>query len=327
MGLIFDLKAINPKARISVKLVSIIGIGTVACGVAKAGADVIQISGHDGGSGAAAISSIKHAGAPVELGLAESHTTLVENGLRDLVTVRADGGVRTGADVVKLALLGAEEFGFGTVAMVAAGCVMARVCHTNNCPVGVATQKEKLRARVRGEPEDVTRYFESVAEETADILKRLGLKSLREAVGRIDLLELLDDMNLEKTTRFDVATTVLKPIEKGLFTQDFVAPAEPAPSRALLCPAGIHFDDQPVGLKYTGAAGQSFMAFAVSEMKVSLEGDANDYVCKGLSGAHVSIYPPREAEANGVFEAKNSVIIGNTCLYGATSGKFFAAGQ
>jgi glutamate synthase (ferredoxin) len=366
--LIFDLKAINPKARISVKLVSIIGIGTVACGVAKAGADVIQISGHDGGSGAAAISSIKHAGAPVELGLAESHTTLVENGLRDLVTVRADGGVRTGADVVKLALLGAEEFGFGTVAMVAAGCVMARVCHTNNCPVGVATQKEKLRARVRGEPEDVTRYFESVAEETADILKRLGLKSLREAVGRIDLLELLDDLSLSKTTRFDVATTVLKPIEKGLFTQDFVAPAEPAPSRALLCPAGIHFDDQyvgegktiskepyylvntdravgtrlagdiarrqraegkiqPVELKYTGAAGQSFMAFAVSEMKVSLEGDANDYVCKGLSGAHVSIFPPREAEANGVFEAKNSVIIGNTCLYGATSGKFFAAGQ
>jgi glutamate synthase (ferredoxin) len=178
----------------------------------------------------------------------------------------------------------------------------------------------------------------------------------------------LDDLSLSKTTRFDVATTVLKPIEKGLFTQDFVAPAEPAPSRALLCPAGIHFDDQyvgegktiskepyylvntdravgtrlagdiarrqraegkiqPVELKYTGAAGQSFMAFAVSEMKVSLEGDANDYVCKGLSGAHVSIFPPREAEANGVFEAKNSVIIGNTCLYGATSGKFFAAGQ
>merc|ERR1719484_217039 len=147
--LIFDLKAINPTARISVKLVSIIGIGTVACGVAKAGADVIRVSGHDGGSGAAAISSIKHAGGPVDLGLAESHTTLVENGLRDLVTVRADGGVRTGADVVKLALLGAEELGFGTVAMVAAGCVMARVCHTNNCPVGVATQR-KLRARVRG---------------------------------------------------------------------------------------------------------------------------------------------------------------------------------
>ena len=151
----------------------------------------------------------------------------MENGLRDLVTVRADGGVRTGADVVKLALLGAEEFGFGTVAMVAAGCVMARVCHTNNCPVGVATQKEKLRARVRGEPEDVTRYFESVAEETADILKKLGLKSLREAVGRIDLLELLDDMSLSKTTRFDVATTVLKPVQPGLFTQDFVAPANP----------------------------------------------------------------------------------------------------
>ena len=368
--LIFDLKAINPKARISVKLVSIIGIGTVACGVAKAGADVIQISGHDGGSGAAAISSIKHAGAPVELGLAESHTTLTENGLRDLVTIRADGGVRTGADVVKLALLGAEEFGFGTVAMVAAGCVMARVCHTNNCPVGVATQKEKLRARVRGEPEDVTRYFECCAEETSDILRKLGLGSLREAVGRIDLLELLEDMTLTKTKRFDVATTVLKPVEFGpLGGEDFVAPADPAASRALLCPGGVHFDDQyvgtdptctvekpyelvntdravgarlagdiarrqraegtikPVELHYHGAAGQSFMAFAVSEMKVRLEGDANDYVCKGLSGAHIAIFPPREAEANGDFSAKDSVIIGNTCLYGATSGKFFAAGQ
>ena len=374
--LIFDLKAINPTARISVKLVSIIGIGTVACGVAKAGADVIQVSGHDGGSGAAAISSIKHAGGPLELGLAEVHNTLVENGLRDGVTVRADGGVRTGLDVVKLALLGAEEFGFGTVAMVAAGCVMARVCHTNNCPVGVATQKSKLRERVRGEPEDITRYFECVADETADILRSLGLDSLLATIGRADLLESLDEAAmhalLPKTNRFDVTSTVLKPIEFGpLGGEAFVAPFKPPPARPLIYSFGPnadgHFDDQylgadgpssepyailntdraigtrlagdiarrrralgsvqPVEVNYRGSAGQSFAAFAVSEMRVTLEGDANDYVGKGLSGAHVSIFPPKEAVANGDFVAKDSVIIGNTCLYGATSGRFFANGQ
>mmetsp|Transcript_33729 Transcript_33729/g.101859 ORF Transcript_33729/g.101859 Transcript_33729/m.101859 type:complete len:1630 (-) Transcript_33729:51-4940(-) len=373
--LIFDLKAVAPDARISVKLVSIVGIGTVACGVAKAGADVIQISGHDGGSGAAAISSIKHAGGPLEIGLAEVHTTLVENGLRDLVTLRADGGIRTGADVVKVVLLGAEEIGFGTVAMVAAGCVMARVCHTNNCPVGVATQKEKLRARVRGEPEDVTRYFECVADEVADILRSLGLSSLRDAVGRVDLLELADDAALSKTSRFDVESVVLKPVEWGPLGEfPFDAPATPPPARALLSPGGHHFDDRyvdatndedpyhalssethwlvntdravgarlagdiarrqrakgvvrAVDAAYAGSAGQSFAAFAVSEMNIQLEGDANDYVGKGLSGAKVAIFPPRSAEANGDFVAKDSVIIGNTCLYGATSGKFFAAGQ
>ncbi|KAH8065823.1 hypothetical protein JL722_206 [Aureococcus anophagefferens] len=312
--LIFDLKAINPTARISVKLVSIIGIGT--------------------------------------LGLAEVHNTLVENGLRDGVTVRADGGVRTGLDVVKLALLGAEEFGFGTVAMVAAGCVMARVCHTNNCPVGVATQKSKLRERVRGEPEDITRYFECVADETADILRSLGLDSLLAAIGRADLLESLDEAAmhalLPKTNRFDVKSTVLKPIDfgpnaDGHFDDQYLG--EDGPSSE---PYAILNTDraigtrlagdiarrrralgsvQPVEVNYRGSAGQSFAAFAVSEMRVTLEGDANDYVGKGLSGAHVSIFPPKEAVANGDFVAKDSVIIGNTCLYGATSGRFFANGQ
>ena len=187
--LIFDLHQINPGAKVSVKLVAEIGIGTVAAGVAKANADVIQISGHDGGTGASPLSSIKHAGAPWELGLTEVHRVLLENQLRDRVLLRADGGLRTGWDVVMAALMGAEEYGFGSIAMIAEGCIMARICHTNNCPVGVATQQEKLRKRFKGIPEHVVNFFYFVAEEVRSLLARLGYRSLNEIIGRSDLLQ------------------------------------------------------------------------------------------------------------------------------------------
>ncbi|KAJ1445048.1 hypothetical protein M885DRAFT_626561 [Pelagophyceae sp. CCMP2097] len=363
--LIFDLKAVNPTARVSVKLVSIAGIGTVACGCAKAGADVVQISGHDGGTGAAALTSIKHAGAPLELGLAEAHGALVENGLRGRITLRVDGGIRTGRDVVALALLGAEEFGFGTVAMVAAGCVMARVCHTNNCPVGVATQKESLRARARGEPGDVVTYFELVADDVRRRLKQLGLNSLAEAVGRVDLLQAPspESQKLAKTAGLDLAYIVQKNAPAAWRAPD--APRAPWP----LLQCDEHFDDaefadsaerhvcnvdRAVGtrlagrlarrqhaarvagapwaapettLRYAGSAGQSFGAFATAGMQLHLSGDANDYVGKGLCGATLAIRPPAAAEANGVFVAAESVIVGNTCLYGATAGALYAAGR
>jgi len=370
--LIFDLKAVNPFARVSVKLVSIVGVGTVACGVAKAGADVIQISGHDGGTGAAPLSSIKHAGAPNELGVAEAHSQLVSNGLRNRVIIRTDGGVRTGMDVVKLALLGAEEFGFGTSAMIAAGCIMARVCHTNKCPAGIATQKSELRARARGEPEDVVRYMRLVAHEITEILADLGLPSLAAAVGRTDLLKQLpSSSNIpEKATTIDLSV-LLKPAE-------FVAPESPPPVRPLLNPDGRHSDDKLVArlfssvedqssikyadesprrvsndldralgtrlagalarhsgfssldrdddirLKFTGSAGQSFGAFTCKGMVLELDGDANDYVGKGLAGARLVIRPP--PVTNEQFVAAESVILGNTALYGATSGELFANG-
>ena len=381
--LIFDLKSVNPTARVSVKLVSIVGVGTVACGVAKAGADVIQISGHDGGTGAAALTSIKHTGAPNELGIAEAHRQLVENGLRDRVTLRVDGGIRTGDDVVKLGLLGAEEFGFGTIAMVAAGCVMARVCHTNNCPVGVATQKPELRARFRGEPEDVVRYLGLVAKDVRHIVENvLGATSFADIVGRTDLLEVLErptqKKGLNKAATIELQDSILRGASSSS-SLDWVAPAVPNGARPLLNPGEAHGDDDlvrrllsnkdedivyedseprlvsndvdralgtrfagalarhrrrrantisedSVRLRYRGSAGQSFGAFACSGMTLELEGDANDYVGKGLSGAKIIIRPPRETEANGRFVARDSVIVGNTCLYGTTSGELYAAG-
>jgi glutamate synthase (ferredoxin) len=222
--LIFDLHQINPQAQVSVKLVAEIGIGTVAAGVAKANADIIQISGHDGGTGASPLSSIKHAGGPWELGLTEVHRVLMENKLRDRVILRVDGGFKSGWDVIMGALMGGEEYGFGSIAMIAEGCIMARICHTNNCPVGVASQKEELRQRFSGMPEHVVNFFYFVAEEVRSILARLGYRSLSEVIGRADLLKVREGVNLIKTHELNLPSyLILRKIAVGSITRLFTA--------------------------------------------------------------------------------------------------------
>ncbi|MEI8250847.1 MAG: glutamate synthase large subunit [Synechococcus sp. ELA057] len=360
--LIHDLHQVHPAARVSVKLVAEIGIGTIAAGVAKANADVIQISGHDGGTGASPLSSIKHAGSPWELGLAEVHRSLLENGLRDRVLLRADGGLKTGWDVVIAALLGAEEYGFGSVAMIAEGCIMARVCHTNNCPVGVATQKEALRKRFTGLPEHVVNFFLFVAEEVRQLLSVLGVARLEDLIGRSELLE-QRSVALAKTQAVDLSC-LLDPIAaaadrswlrhdaeahgNGPILEDQLL-ADPevlaaidghgSVSRSLaivntdrsVCARlggeiaarhgnkgfGGRFD-----LTFEGAAGQSFGAFTVQGMDVRLVGEANDYVGKGLNGGRITVVPPA-----GGHDPGSQVILGNTCLYGATGGELFAHGR
>ena len=360
--LIYDLHAVNPEAKVSVKLVGQAGIGTVASGVAKANADIIQISGGDGGTGASPLSSIKHCGGPVELGLVESHRTLVENGLRERVVLRADGGCRSGLDVMQWALMGADEFGFGTVAMIATGCVMARICHTNNCPVGVATQREELRARFPGAPSDLVNFFIFAAEEVRVILAEMGYKSLDEVIGRNDLLkqkeqndpktnhldlsllttssgksdsskarinqkvhddgELLDDILLANAgVKRCIENQGTHTISSKIVNEDRAAMARIAGNIA-----AKYGDDGFKGkltIKLEGAGGQSFGAFVVGGMDVQLVGEANDYVCKSISGGTVSIMPPR----NAGFKAEDSTIAGNTCLYGATGGKIFINGR
>lgn len=212
--LIFDLHQINPKAQVSVKLVAEIGIGTIAAGVAKANADIIQISGHDGGTGASPLSSIKHAGSPWELGLTEVHQVLMENSLRDRVILRVDGGLKSGHDVLVAALMGAEEFGFGSIAMIAEGCIMARICHTNNCPVGVASQKEELRKRFTGTPEHVVNFFCFIAEEVRSLLARLGYRTLSELIGRADLLKVRPDVKVTKTDSLNLNCLIQLPDAK-----------------------------------------------------------------------------------------------------------------
>ncbi|MEB3331807.1 MAG: glutamate synthase-related protein, partial [Synechococcaceae cyanobacterium] len=349
-------------ARVSVKLVAEIGIGTIAAGVAKANADVIQISGHDGGTGASPLSSIKHAGSPWELGLTEVHRSLLENGLRDRVLLRADGGLKTGWEVVSAALLGAEEFGFGSVAMIAEGCIMARVCHTNNCPVGVATQKEALRRRFTGIPEHVVSFFLFVAEEVRQLLSVLGVARLEDLIGRSELLS-PRAVALTKTRSLDLSC-LLAPIagadDRSWLVHDATAHsngpvledellADPAVQAAI----GGHGQlerslrivntDRSVGariageiaalhgntgfkgrlrLRFEGAAGQSFGAFVLQGMDVRLEGEANDYVGKGINGGRITVVPPTGGHAPG-----EQVILGNTCLYGATGGELFALGR
>ncbi len=271
--LIFDLKNVNPRARISVKLVSETGVGTVAAGVAKAHADVILIAGHDGGTGASPVSSIQHAGTPWELGLAEAQQVLLLNDLRSRVTLQVDGQLKTGRDVAFAALFGAEEFGFATAPLVASGCIMMRKCHLNTCPVGIATQDPVLRARFTGTPEHVVNYMFFVAEELREIMATLGFRTVQEMVAR----------------RFGA---------EGL---------------AEGC----------IGIEVTGTAGQSFGAFATKGMTIALEGDANDYVGKGLSGGILAVRPPEAS----TFVAADNVIVGNTVLYGATSGRAFFAGR
>ncbi len=360
--LIHDLHQVHPTAKVSVKLVAEIGIGTIAAGVAKANADVIQISGHDGGTGASPLSSIKHAGVPWELGLVEVHRCLLDNGLRQRVILRADGGLKTGWDVVIAALLGAEEFGFGSVAMIAEGCIMARVCHTNTCPVGVATQKEALRRRFVGLPEHVVNFFIYVAQEVRQIISRLGLRSMDDLIGRVDLLA-ARNVPLHKTRGVDMGS-LLEPMpqahDRSWLNHDAAAHGngpillddlltDPALLQTVAHHGSMAVDlevantDRSVGarlagliaaqhgnrgfggqlqLRFRGCGGQSFGAFCVQGLDMVLHGEANDYVGKGMNGGRLVIMPP----GNSRLQAGNHVILGNTCLYGATGGQLFAHG-
>ena len=360
--LIFDLHQINPQAAVSVKLVAEIGIGTIAAGVAKANADIIQISGHDGGTGASPLSSIKHAGVPWELGLTEVHRVLMENQLRDRVLLRADGGFKTGWDVVMAALMGAEEYGFGSVSMIAEGCIMARICHTNNCPVGVATQQEKLRKRFTGIPAHVVNFFYFIAQEVRSLLAKLGYRSLTEIIGRADLLKMREDVQLTKTSMLDLNCLLQLPDtrnDRSFLNHEGVHSNGPVLDNQLLSDPEIQRcirnqgsvtkkleiinTDRTVGtrlagviakqygntgfegqitLNFRGAAGQSFGAFNLPGMTLVLTGEANDYVGKGMHGGKIIIKPPAEA----TYDPATNVIVGNTCLYGATGGTLFANG-
>jgi glutamate synthase (NADPH/NADH) large chain len=359
--LIYDLKQINPDVRVCVKLVAATGIGTIAAGVAKAKADVILISGHSGGTGASPQSSIKHAGVPWEMGLTETNQILTLNNLRHRVTLRTDGGIRTGRDVVMAAMMGAEEFGIGTAALVAMGCIMVRQCHSNTCPVGVCTQDEKLRARFGGSPEKVVNLFSFIAEEVREILASLGFRKLEEVIGRTDLLyqksrgaEELDDLDLNpllvqadpgsharvstRTGRNEVPDTLDAQIEAD--AQAFLAGGEKMQLtynvRNTMRSIGARISSRivrkwgmtglPAGhltLRLRGSCGQSLGAFAVQGIKIEVFGDANDYVGKGLSGATISLRPTTASQ----FAARDNTIIGNTVLYGATGGQLYAAGQ
>ena len=357
--LIYDLKQINPDARVTVKLVSRTGIGAIAAGVAKAKADNILISGHVGGTGASPQTSIKYAGCPVEMGLSEAHQVLTLNGLRHFVTLRADGGIRTGRDVVIAAMLGAEEYGIGTASLIAMGCIMVRQCHSNTCPVGVCTQDEALRARFTGTPDKVINLFTFIAEEVREILAQLGFRRLLDIVGRTDLLvqvsrgaEHLDDLDLNPLlVRADPGankpynTQEARNAVPDTLDAQIVRDAEPLlergekmqltytvrnTARAIGARVSSHIvrkfgmDGLPPGhltVQLRGSAGQSLGAFAVQGLRIELVGEANDYVGKGLSGATIVIKPSPHLS----FPETNA-ILGNTVLYGATSGRLFAAG-
>ncbi|BAZ38872.1 glutamate synthase (ferredoxin) [Calothrix sp. NIES-4101] len=360
--LIFDLHQINPQAQVSVKLVAEIGIGTIAAGVAKANADIIQISGHDGGTGASPLSSIKHAGSPWELGLTEVHRVLMENQLRDRVILRVDGGLKSGWDVLIGALMGAEEYGFGSIAMIAEGCIMARICHTNNCPVGVASQKEELRKRFNGMPEHVVNFFYFIAEEVRSLLARLGYRSLVDVVGRADLLTTRAGASLTKTEALNLDCLLKLPDTRenrtwlqhevvhsngDVIDDQLLADAEiQATIRnqssitknikivntdrtvgarlagAIASQYGDNGFEGQINLNFNGSVGQSFGAFNLPGMILTLEGEANDYVGKGMNGGEIIIKP----HANATYDPSQNVIIGNTCLYGATGGYLYANG-
>ena len=353
--LIFDLKRVNPRAAIGVKLVSGCGVGTVAAGVAKAYADYIVIAGHSGGTGASPLSSIKYAGNPWELGLAEAQQVLIQNGLRGRVRLRCDGGLRTGRDVLIAALLGADEFAFGTAVLVALGCDMARQCHLNTCPTGIATQRPDLRAKFRGKPAHVVRFFEELTRDLRMLLASLGLPSLEAAIGRVDLLEQVSaagglDLSplLAKASEGQVrwqGQRNRRPSDHAAIDNDWVQPALAARAAGLpfgleekisnkhrtlgarlageLVWHGLHETKTPLTFKLTGVAGQSFGAFAVPGMHLVLEGMANDFVGKGLCGGELIL----RGQGRAARESELHVILGNVALYGATSGSLFAAGR
>jgi glutamate synthase (NADPH/NADH) large chain len=352
--LIHDLKEVNPQARVGVKLVSQSGIGTVASGVAKAYADYILVSGHAGGTGAAPLTGIKHAGTPWELGLAETQQTLVRNGVRGRVSLRVDGGLRTARDIVIAALLGAEEFGFGTATLVALGCDMARQCHLNTCPTGIATQKPELRAKFRGTPEQVIAYFTKLAEDVRALLARLGLRSVEEAVGRVDLLEQSrwdGGLDLSKLLYREPGSAIRRehprndpPHRESVFGPAFTRRIVDAVANGAAYESdfAVRNSDRSIGaaisgelvrtfakrqhghvhLNLTGSAGQSFGAFCTTGVHLLLEGEANDYVGKGLSGGVLVLRPRGQAR----LAPNHNVILGNVALYGATAGRLFAAG-
>jgi glutamate synthase (NADPH/NADH) large chain len=360
--LIFDVKRANRSARVHVKLVSQVGIGTVAAGVAKAKADVILVSGHDGGTGASPLNSLKHAGTPWELGLAEAQQTLLLNGLRDRVSVQVDGQMKTGRDVVIAALLGAEEFGFATAPLVVEGCILMRVCHLDTCPVGVATQNPTLRSRFTGQADHVVNFFEFLAQEVREYLAALGFKTLDEAIGHSELIDVNRAIQHWKADGLDLSPILATPaipagasrrriteqdheLEKH-FDHKLIALAKDAleSSKPVVIELPITNVDQAVGtmlgneltkrfaadglpeatidVKLKGSAGQSFGAFVPKGIKLTLEGDSNDYVGKGLSGGSIVIHPDRAS----VFPAEKNIIAGNVIGYGATSGSMFLRG-
>ncbi|WP_444994371.1 glutamate synthase large subunit [Aliikangiella sp. IMCC44359] len=359
--LIFDLKQVNPKALISVKLVSGPGVGTIAAGVAKAYADMITIAGHDGGTGASPLTSVKYAGTPWEIGLSEAHQALIENGLRDRICLQVDGGLKTGLDVIKGAILGADSFGFGTGPMVALGCKFLRICHLNNCATGVATQNKTLRSQhFLGLPERVINYFQFIAKETQEWLAKLGVASLDELIGRTDLLQIisgktakqnhldlqiiLDSSKRPENTPPHYQGLRNMPYDKGVLNQKLLEDLKSAELNAVALnfSYSIKNYDRSVGasvagylaqnnssvpiqlnLNFKGIAGQSFGVWNTSGMNLNLVGDANDYVGKGMSGGSISIYP----QDNIQYVASRGAIIGNTCLYGASGGALYAAGQ
>ena len=361
--LIHDLKNSNPDARVTVKLVSEVGVGTVAAGVAKGKADVVLISGHDGGTGASPQTSIMHAGLPWELGLSETHQVLVRNGLRSRIRVECDGQLKTGLDVAIACLLGADEFGFSTAPLVAIGCIMMRKCHLNTCPVGIATQDPELRKKFEGQPEDVINYFHFVAEELRKIMARLGFRTMAEMTGQVQRLKVRSDVDHWKARHLDLSPVLVKPevpealrkfhateqdhgIEKAL-DHRLIEMARPA----LETKTPVEFDiairnvnrtvgtllsaevskrypggrlpDDTIRINMTGSGGQSFFAFGAAGITVHLRGDANDYFGKGLSGSRLIIQPPENAGYN----AHSNIIIGNVSLYGATSGEVFVRGR
>ncbi|WP_107772641.1 glutamate synthase large subunit [Nocardioides sediminis] len=367
--LIHDLKNANPSARVHVKLVSEVGVGTVAAGVSKAHADVVLISGHDGGTGASPLTSLKHAGGPWELGLAETQQTLLLNGLRDRIVVQADGQLKTGRDVVIAALLGAEEYGFATAPLVVSGCIMMRVCHLDTCPVGVATQNPVLRERYSGKAEYVVNFFTYIAEEVRELLAELGFRTLDEAIGQVGSLDVAQAVDHWKAAGLDLAPILHQASRSGEFGQfegqdlrctkgqdhgldraldnELVKLAAPAlqdgePVRAQVEVRNVNrtvgtilghevtkryrgegLPDGTIDITFTGSAGQSFGAFVPRGITLRLEGDANDYVGKGLSGGRIVVRPDRSA----TFEASEQIIAGNTIAYGATSGEIFLRGQ
>jgi glutamate synthase domain-containing protein 2/glutamate synthase domain-containing protein 1/glutamate synthase domain-containing protein 3 len=363
--LVHDLKAVNPRARIGVKLVASAGVGTVAAGVAKAYADYVLIAGHSGGTGASPLSSIKHAGAPWELGLAEAQHVLVQNGLRHRLELRVDGGFRTARDVIVAALLGGESFGFGTAPLVALGCDMARQCHLNTCPTGIATQRDDLRAKFRGTPEHVIAYFLNLAGDVRHHLAALGARTLDEIVGRADLLQRTDHPEIPRSAMLDLSLLLTPARREGASprrtVERNVRPDAPLLDETIIAEArasieaGLPFTGTyelrnhhlttgarvagwladrvgdagyapgHVTLRFHGTAGQSFGAFALRGMRLELEGEANDYVGKGLTGGEIVLRPYRSARYGGASHL--NMIVGNTVLYGATDGLLLAAGQ
>jgi glutamate synthase domain-containing protein 2/glutamate synthase domain-containing protein 3 len=361
--LIHDLKMVNPTARISVKLVSEVGVGTVAAGVAKAKADHILISGDGGGTGASPLTSIKYAGLPWELGVAETQQTLVLNNLRGRIVLQCDGQLKTGRDVVVAALLGAEEFGFSTGPLIASGCIMMRVCHLNTCPVGVATQDPELRKKFAGKPEHVINFMFFVAEEVREFMAQMGFRTVEEMVGRADMLEFQDLSDHWKARHLDLSAILYQPsvgkdvairnvdkqdhgLNESLDSRELLRLAKPALERGekVRAELAIKNTDRTAGttlsgaiakrygqaglpndtitFKFTGSAGQSFGAFLAHGVTMLLEGDANDYVGKGLSGGRIAVFPPR----NATFKAEQNIIAGNTIAYGAIDGELYIRG-